>query len=144
MREVSPEEVYEIDMITTADVPMTEAITEIPFDEWLKSTWRRPTLTLDGSFAAIEDGRLVCMTMLAANVERGRAFTDFTATLREYRRRGLADTVKRASLRWAAENGIRAAWTTNDETNAPMLAVNRRLGYTPQLRRVEYMREARS
>jgi GNAT superfamily N-acetyltransferase len=142
LRDVSPEEVYEIDMITTADVPMTEAITDIPLDEWLDSTWNRPTLSRDGSFAAIEDGRIVCMTMLAANVERGRAFTDFTATLREYRRRGLAHLVKRASLRWAAANGIRAAWTTNDETNAAMLAVNRRLGYTPELRRVEYVREA--
>ncbi len=31
-------------------------------------------------------------------------------------------------------------WTNNDETNAPMLAVNRRLGYEPKLRRVEYLR----
>ena len=82
------------------------------------------------------------MTMLAANIERGRAFTEFTATLREYRRRGLAEHVKRASLRWAADNGIEAAWTTNDETNVPMLELNRRLGYAPRLRRVEYIREA--
>jgi hypothetical protein len=30
--------------------------------------------------------------------------------------------------------------TTNDETNAPMLAINRRLGYRPFGRRVEYLR----
>ena len=30
LREVSPEEVYELDMVTTADVPMTEAITRNP------------------------------------------------------------------------------------------------------------------
>ena len=142
LRSLAPEDVYEVDMITTADVPMTDAVTNLPFDEWLQSTWRRPTLTLDGSFAAIEDGRIACMTMLAANIARGRAFTEFTATLREYRRRGLAEHVKRASLRWAAENGIQAAWTTNDETNVPMLELNRRLGYVPRLRRVEYIREA--
>jgi GNAT superfamily N-acetyltransferase len=142
LRELPPEDVYEVDMITTADVPMTDAVTDLPFDEWLESTWRRPTLTLDGSFAAIEDGRIVCITMLAANVERGRAFTEFTATLREYRRRRLAEQVKRASLRWAADNGIRGAWTTNDETNGPMLALNCRLGYLPRLRRVEYLRES--
>ena len=49
--------------------------------------------------------------------------------------------MKRASLRWAAENGIRAVWTTNDETNAAMLAINRRLGYVSRMRRVEYLRE---
>ena len=52
-------------MITTADVPMTEAVTDLPFDEWLDTIWRRPTITLDGSFAAIEDDRVVCITMLA-------------------------------------------------------------------------------
>jgi GNAT superfamily N-acetyltransferase len=141
LRNVSPEEVYEVDMITTADVPMTDEVSDLPFDEWLDFIWRRPTMTLDGSFAAIEDDRVVCITMLAANLERGRAFNEYTGTLPAYRGRGLADLVKRASLRWAAENGIGAVWTTNDETNAPMLAVNGRLGYTPRLRRVEYLRD---
>ena len=54
----------------------------------------------------------------------------------------LARLVKLAALRWASENGVTSVWTTNDETNAPMLAVNRRLGYEPRLRRVEYLREA--
>jgi len=31
--------------------------------------------------------------------------------------------------------------TTNDETNAPMLAINRRLGYRVAGRRVEYRRD---
>ena len=141
LRDVPAEDVYEVDMITTADVPMTEAVTNLPFDEWLETIWRRPTMTLDGSFAAIEDDRVACVTMLAANIERGRAFNEYTATLRAYRRRGLAEQVKRASLRWAAENGIQAVWTTNDETNAGMLALNSRLGYTPRMRRVEYLRE---
>jgi GNAT superfamily N-acetyltransferase len=141
-RDVSAEAVYEVDLMTTADVPMAEAVTDLPFDEWLDIIWRRPTITHDGSFAAIEDDRVVCITMLGANVERGRAFNEYTATLREYRRRGLAEKVKRASLRWAAENGIRAVWTTNDETNAAMLAINERLGYEPRMRRVEYVREA--
>jgi GNAT superfamily N-acetyltransferase len=141
LRDVPAEEVYEVDMVTTADVPTTEAVTNMPFDEWLDTIWRRPTITLDGSFAAIEDDRVVCVTMLAANIPRGRAFNEYTATLQAYRRRGLAEHVKRASLRWAADNGIQAVWTTNDETNAAMLALNSRLGYTPRMRRVEYLRE---
>jgi len=142
LRDVSPEEVYEVDMVTTPDVPMTEEVNDLPYDEWLEMTWRRPTLSLDGSFAALDGDRVVCITMLAANLERGRAFTEYTGTLRGYRGRGLASLVKLASLRWAAENGVTAVWTTNDETNAAMLAVNRRLGYVPKLRRVEYLREA--
>jgi GNAT superfamily N-acetyltransferase len=141
LREVDPEDVYEVDVDTTEDVPATDAVDRMPYDEWLETYWRRPTITLDGSFGAIVDDRLVGFTLIAANVARGRAFTEYTATLAEYRNRRVAERVKRASLAWAAAAGIRAAWTTNDETNAAMIAVNLRLGYTPRLRRVEYLRE---
>ncbi len=138
---VSPEEVYEVDVITTADVPMTDSLDDIRFDEWLETIWRRPTMTLDGSFAAIDERRVVAITMLAANFAIARGFNEYTATLPSHRGRGLALQVKLASLRWAAENGITAVWTTNDETNAPMLAINSRLGYEPRLRRVEFLRD---
>jgi GNAT superfamily N-acetyltransferase len=140
LRDVPPEEVYEVDLVTTEDVPTTDTVS-IPFEEWLDLFWRRPAITLDGSFGAIVDGRLAGFTLLAANIARGRAFTEYTATLAEYRNRGIAEHVKRASLAWAAANGIHGAWTTNDETNRAMLAVNSRLGYITRLRRVEYLRD---
>jgi GNAT superfamily N-acetyltransferase len=139
--ELDPREVYEVDMAVTADVPMTDDVTDIRYEEWLDTIWRRPTITLDGSFAAIDDGKVVCITVLAANLEVGRALNEHTGTLRSHRGRGLAFLVKLAALRWAAASGVTAVWTMNDETNAPMLAVNRRLGYEPRLRRVEYLRE---
>jgi len=140
LRDVPVEEIYEVDVRTTADVPMTDQLTDIRFDDWLDAIWRRPTITRDGSFAAIVDDRVVCITMLGANVEVGRGFNEYTGTLSPYRGRGLALLVKLASLRWATENGIEAVWTTNDETNAAMLSVNQRLGYRPSARRVEYVR----
>jgi GNAT superfamily N-acetyltransferase len=139
--DLDPHDVYDVDVATTSDVPMTDELTDIRYEEWLDTIWRRPTITLEGSFAALDDGRVVCITMLAANLEIGRAFNEYTGTLRSHRGRGLALLVKLASLRWAVANGITAVWTTNDERNAPMLAVNRRLGYEPRLRRVEYLRK---
>src|SRR5262249_43707226 len=130
----------EVDVLTTPDVPTSDELTDIRYEEWLDTIWRRPTMALDGSVAALDDGRVVCITMLAANRHVGRAFNQYTPPLRSHRGRGLALLVKLASLRWAAANGIAAVWTTNDETNAPMLAVNRRLGYEPRSRRLEYVR----
>src|ERR1051326_3299057 len=49
MRNVPPEEVYEVDVITTPDVPTTDTISEFPFEEWLATLWRRPTGTPHGS-----------------------------------------------------------------------------------------------
>jgi mycothiol synthase len=54
-----------------------------------------------------------------------------TATLPEYRRRGLALLVKLAAARWAADAGIERLLTENDEDNAGMLTINERLGYRP-------------
>jgi hypothetical protein len=52
----------------------------------------------------------------------------------------LALAVKLASIEWAARNGIVQLATRNDEENAPMLAINRKLGYRPGALRVEYLR----
>ena len=61
-------------------------------------------------------------------------------TRREFRGRGLARLLKSHSLHRAAEAGVTLAITDNDETNAPMLAVNTALGYRPFARRVEWER----
>jgi GNAT superfamily N-acetyltransferase len=142
LRDVPPEEIFEVDLATTADVPLTDSLNDIRFEEWLENQFRKPTLTLDGSFAAIEGGRVASITMLTADLDSRRAFNESTGTMLHASGRGLATAVKLASLRWAAANGITAVWTTNDESNAAMLAVNDRLGYRPSARRVEYARDA--
>ncbi len=64
-----------------------------------------------------------------------------TATAAAHRERGLATLAKLAQLRWAAANGIDRVVTDNDERNAPMLAINRRLGYEPFTERRGYLKE---
>jgi GNAT superfamily N-acetyltransferase len=61
----------------------------------------------------------------------GVAWHDMTAVLRTWRGRGLAGALKRATIGWAIANGLEALETGNDVDNAPMRAVNARLGYTP-------------
>jgi GNAT superfamily N-acetyltransferase len=140
-RHLYPRDLHRIDEEATRDMPAAEAITEIPYEEWLEFVWHNPLFTRDGSFGAVIDGRVVAVSLLLANFEWGRAVSMFTGTSREHRGRGLARAVKIASTRWAAANGITQLVTTNDETNASMLAVNGRLGYTPSGRRVEYLVE---
>ena len=59
------------------------------------------------------------------------AYHDMTAVRRAYRGRGIAGALKRATIAWAIENDLEALDTGNDETNAPMRAVNAALGYLP-------------
>ncbi len=138
-RHLYPRDLHRIDEEATGDLPAVERVAAVPYDEWLEFVWHNPLFTRDGSFGAVIDGRVVAVSLLLANFDWGRAVSMFTGTSREFRGRGLAHAVKLASTRWAGENGITLLVTTNDETNVSMLAVNRRLGYQPAGRRVEYL-----
>jgi GNAT superfamily N-acetyltransferase len=59
------------------------------------------------------------------------AWHDMTAVGRAWRGRGIATALKRATICWAIEHGLEILETGNDEDNAPMRAVNARLGYQP-------------
>jgi RimJ/RimL family protein N-acetyltransferase len=89
------------------------------------------------------DGVAAAVSLLIADEESGRGANMFTGTQRAYRGRGLGLAVKLASIAWAREHGITQIATRNDETNAPMLAINRRLGYRPSGRRVEWLKPLR-
>ncbi len=56
---------------------------------------------------------------------------DMTAVVRDWRGRGLAGALKRATIVWALAHDLEALETGNDGDNAPMRAVNARLGYRP-------------
>jgi len=138
--EVPAEALWRIDVETSVDVPLSDPMAEMPFDEWL-TFWESPRTAKEGSFAVFDEGRVVAATLISADLESGRAVNNFTGTLRSHRGRGLATLAKLASIRWAAGNGIVSISTTNDERNAGMLAVNRKLGYEAVGRMVEYGRD---
>jgi len=59
------------------------------------------------------------------------AWHDMTAVRRAARGRGVASALKRTTVGWAIRNGLDTLATSNDVDNAPMRAVNERLGYRP-------------
>jgi len=139
--DIDPRLVYEVDVQSSLDIPATEPMDHIPYDEWIGHVLEHPLFIADGSFCAMVDGIAAATSFLCADFESGRGTNMFTGTLRGYRGRGLALATKLAVLHWSAEHGITQIVTTNDETNAPMLAINRRLGYRPVGRSVEYLLE---
>jgi GNAT superfamily N-acetyltransferase len=87
------------------------------------------------------DGRAVAISYTAVDLPRARAANAFTGVLPEQRGQGLARLVKLAVIRHLAEAGVTFLVTENDETNAPMLAVNARLGFRPHGAHYNYVRE---
>jgi RimJ/RimL family protein N-acetyltransferase len=122
-------EVYSLYMETDADMPGELVEDNVSFDEWYAETLEHPDLARDGSFVVLLDDRPVALAFLAVDRDRQLGWNEMTGTLAEHRGRGLATLAKLATVQWAAEQGLRCVYTSNDGENVAMLAVNRRLGY---------------
>jgi GNAT superfamily N-acetyltransferase len=129
--EAGPEAAHALDAETTLDEPGDMTFDQIGYDGWLTEVWNNPLIDRDASTIVLVDGEPAAYTLIAADRDAGRAWSGGTGTLRRYRGRGLAKIAKSVALRRAAESGITEAFTSNDEVNAPMLAINEWLGYRP-------------
>jgi len=125
-----PAPIFHVDSVTVLDEPGEITYDDLRYDFWLDHFWAHPLLDHDAGMVAIVDGTPAAVTYLHVDRERGRATNNGTGTLPEHRGRGLAILAKRASLTRAAGLGVTAVYTANDVTNAPMQAINRKLGYT--------------
>jgi GNAT superfamily N-acetyltransferase len=134
-----PEPVHRLDLELSRDIP-NEEYDAIELEEWTAQFWKSPFIDDDASLVVLVDGELAGLTMIRVDRPSGRAQNNLCGVRRSHRGRGLALLLKSHSLRRAAELGATIALTDNDETNAPMLAVNRRLGYSPFARRLEWER----
>ncbi len=123
-------ELYELTMLAHRDDPADPLDGHQSFEEWLRDDLGVPDLDLHGSVVAVVDERLAAVAYVATD-GRERAENEFTGTHPAYRGRGLATLVKLSTVHWARSTGIREIWTGNDSENAPMLAINAKLGYEP-------------
>lgn len=111
------------------------------FDEWRAETLENPELDFEASSIVLVDERLASFAWITSDRAGGGGSHELTGTLREFRGRGLARLAKQATIHWAAEAGLRFLVTSNDDTNAPMLALNERLGYEPRTTIIELTRK---
>ena len=122
-------------------MPSLVPIDAIPYDEWVEHVLGHPLFTRDGSFVAIVDGRAAAISLPdrepGARTRRQHVHRHRPRVPRPRPRARRQARLDRAGPRRTASPQL---VTTNDETNAPMLAINRRLGYQPAGRRVEYLR----
>jgi GNAT superfamily N-acetyltransferase len=137
LREVRGRERDLFDLCRAAERDMPDDYPrDLVFDEWLPEALGNPELDLELSAVVLVDDRLASFAWLSTDVEGKRAANEMTGTDPEFRRRGFARLAKEATIHWAAKAGIRTILSSNDTTNADMLALNEHLGYTPTVRHV--------
>ena len=92
-----------------------------------QAAWYRP----DGQIVAIDthSGDWAAMSAITVFDGADHAYNLFTGTDRRYRGRGLAQAVKSLALRRARSYGVDTVRTSHTSENAPMIAIDTKLGY---------------
>ena len=126
--------VHAVALETFPEIPGGDPMAAGDLPEFRARDVDRPSIPKDAFFVAVdpETGRAVgYASLLMIPGSTTTAWHDMTAVLRAYRGRGIARVLKAATIAWALDHGLTALETGNDEANAPMRAVNARLGYRP-------------
>jgi GNAT superfamily N-acetyltransferase len=93
-----------------------------------QAPWFRP----EGQLLAVDGDQWIGMAAVVLLPETGSAYNEYTRVLRPYRRRKIATSLKVLSARYVRQNGAQRLLTDSNLRNAPILAINRKLGYKPQ------------
>lgn len=133
LRDVEPWSLYELFRDAHGDIPSHTPRPTFSEEDFRREVVDSTTIDRDASRVLLEDGAPVAFALVVSNRRSGRAGAQMTAVRRDRRGRGLAYAVKVASLQRARDLGLRTMTTSNDLENAPMLAVNRKLGFEPTI-----------
>lgn len=131
LSEGSKRKLYELNRVTGLDNPGNNR-TFPSYESFSKNVFEASWFRADTQLLAAHGDEWAGLSALAFYPEGNYAANAFTGVLREYRGHGLATALKLQAIQLAKKLGARYVRTNNDSLNAPMLAVNRKLGYQPE------------
>jgi GNAT superfamily N-acetyltransferase len=129
--EENKHKLYEVNRISGLDNPSSDGIFP-DFAAFSKNVFEASWFRADTQILASHGDDWVGLSAIGLYPEEGYAYNAFTGVLREHRGHGLAQALKLQTIRLAKKEGARYIRTNNDSHNAPMLAINRKLGYQSQ------------
>ncbi len=120
---------HDLEWALTQDVPGSEDLRQVPFEEWREASIHSPRALPDGYLVAVHGETYVGLSSLWASLGGDRLEVGLTGVRPAYRRRGIAAALKVRGIRFAQAGGYSVIKTDNEASNVPMLALNRRLGF---------------
>lgn len=113
------------------DIPGSDH-TPRPYEAFAAQIFAARWFRAEGQIAALDGEEWAGLGAIGIFPETHSAYNMFTGVRQAYRGRGLAQALKLLGIRFARQSGATYIRTNNDSENAPMLAVNRKLGYQPE------------
>lgn len=92
-----------------------------------QASWFRP----EGQILVADGDNYVGLAAVGYFAETNSMYNLMTGVLPDYRGKKIAQALKSLALQYAKAQGADYIRTHNDSQNAPMLAINRKLGYVP-------------
>ena len=121
---------HELVQTIAADIPQPEPFTPISYEQWEAFEIKNPSLLSEGYMIAKDGSKYVGLSTIWRIDKEPRGLGQGnTGVRREYRGRGIAIALKLNVIDYARRNGYTRVKTWNDSINAPMLAVNIKLGF---------------
>jgi GNAT superfamily N-acetyltransferase len=135
--------VWRLNEEATRDVPATLPNVEDSLEDTLR--WlRAPDMHEDRFWIARDGEGIVGVSVLGYPPVRGIVGTDWTATARRVRGRGVARALKCETLLQAVALGVDRVKTSNDGANDPILHINESMGYQPWVASINFLKDAPS
>jgi GNAT superfamily N-acetyltransferase len=124
------------------DVPSNDVHGEPPpFEEWQKR-FDQPEQDPNALIVAADDaGEWIGISQLGFQEHSNIAWTFLTGVLREYRGQGIALALKLRTIDAAIARRCPLITTENHEDNAPMRAINKKLGFVPDAPQISYSKD---
>lgn len=129
--EKSRHKLYAVNSAVSADSPGRDG-PFMPFESFNEmfntASWFRP----EGQILAADGDNYIGLAAVGYFAETNSMYNMITGVLPAYRGRKIAQALKLLTIRFAKTYGADSIRTSNDSENAPMLAINRKLGYKPK------------
>jgi mycothiol synthase len=125
---------HEVVQSIAEDIPQPAPYTRVSYDQWEAFELKNPSLLPDAYFIAKDGNQYVGLSVVwKSDTEPKSLYQGNTGVIRDYRGNGVAVALKLKVIEYARKHGYEKIKTWNASNNAPMLAVNTKLGFNRQI-----------
>ena len=128
--EANQRTLYEMSKRNSFDIPGHEGVFPT-FDVYRTAAFQASFFRPEGLFIAASADRWIGQTSISYYETTNSTYTQHTGVDRAYRGRNIALALKLLGIAWGRRIGAAHTRTHNDESNLPILNINRRLGFKP-------------